>query len=274
MESGQESFPNELRCWRCHNQRKSNLWYTPLAFKNQINHQRNVLEIVDPKREEELKLQVEIQRSYKQLQDKLSLEFQDKFHEWEKAKQALSSTSACSSSGSPSILAHDDVKDQAFMKKIEEWEKIKSQPKHNYQLTSEENLPPDFKKKLQEWQKMKKSSLKDESVNKKKSKPKLKADVEQRPLSDEFLKKLETWKQIKSGASTSCDECSSKRSTTENKTPSPKIGRKDSGGRNQKKLKDQTEKELQWFEKELGKIEREKQRLERERQKFLEREER
>lgn len=228
-----------------------------------------------------MKLHEEIQKSYKQLQEKLSLEFQDKFHEWEKAKQTHCATSVCSSTGSPSILAHEDVKDQAFMKKIEEWEKIKSQPKHNYQITSEENLPPEFKKKLHEWQKIKKMSLKDDNPKKKpneKSKLKhgsgFKSDIEQRPLSDEFIKKLESWKQIKSGASTSCDECSSKRSTVENKTPSPKMGRKDSGGRHQKKLKDQHEKELQWFEKELSKIEREKQRLERERQKFLEREER
>lgn len=253
-----------------------------MKISNKINNAR--LKITDtqknPKREEDLKLQEEIQQSYRQLQEKLSLEFQDKFHEWEKTKQTHCTTSTGSTS--PSLLTHEEVKDPAFMKKIEEWERIKSQPKsYNNQLTSEENLPPDFRKKLQEWQKMKKSSLKDESGKKKtneKNKSKqpigVKTDVEQRPLSDEFLKKLETWKQIKSGASTSCDECSSKRSAVENKTPSPKIGRKDSGGRNQKKLKDQAEKELQWFEKELNKIEREKQRLERERQKFLEREER
>lgn len=209
----------------------------------------------------------------------MSLEFQDKFHEWEKSKQGISPNSACSSAGSPSALT-DDVKDQAFMKKIEEWEKIKSQPKSYYQMTSEENLPPDFKKKLQEWQKIKKSSTKDENMKKKVSEKNklrlgIKSDIEQRPLSDEFLKKLEAWKQIKSGTSPTCDECcSSKRSMNENKTPSPKIGRKDSGGRHHKKIKDQAEKELQWFEKELNKIEREKQRLERERQKFLEREER
>lgn len=238
-----------------------------------------ILEEVDRKKEEQRKLQQEIQQRYKELQEKLSLEFQDKFHDWEKSKQGLSTNSACSSAGSPTALT-DDIKDQAFMKKIEEWEKIKLQSKNFYQMTSEENLPPEFKKKLQEWQKIKKSSIKDDNTKKKlneKNKPRVvvKSDIEQRPLSDDFLKKLETWKHIKSGTSPTCDECSSKRSTNENKTPSPKINRKDSGGRhNQKKLKDQTEKELQWFEKELNKIEREKQRLERERQKFLEREER
>lgn len=220
-------------------------------------------------------MQEEIEKNYKQLQHKLSLEFHDKFQEWEKIKQGHSASSTCSSVCNSSTLSPEDSKDQAFMKKMEEWEKIKGQPKQNLQITSKENLPPDFKKKLDEWQKIKKSSVKEDSSKKKlsergkqKSLGGYKSDMEQRPLSDEFLKKLESWKQIKSGASTSCDEYPCK------KAESPKIGRKDSGTRQNKKLKDQTEKELQWFEKELNKIEREKQRLERERQKFLEREER
>ncbi|XP_008198722.1 uncharacterized protein LOC659628 [Tribolium castaneum] len=207
----------------------------------------------------------EIQRNYKQLQKKLSLEFQEKLTEWERMKQSSPGTSNPSSS----CGYIEETKDSAFMKKMEEWQKIKSQPsvKRSIQMTSEENLPPEFRKKLQEWEKMRKLSCPKKKLSevprwKSLSAPKSETSptIEYPPLSEDFRKKLEEWKQIKSGA------------TPEAKS-SPKLTRKESSPKHSKKHKDPHDKELQWFEKELGKIEKEKQRLERERQKFLEREE-
>lgn len=198
----------------------------------------------------------EIQKNYKQLQKKLSLEFQEKLSEWERLKQNSPGTSNPSSSSCGLV---EDSKDSAFIKKMEEWQKIKSQPsvKRNLQLTSEENLPPEFRKKLQEWEKIRKVSVTKKKLSevprwKSLSAPKPETStVEYPPLSEDFRKKLEEWKQIKAGGASS-----------------PKLTRKESSPKHKKH-----DKELQWFEKELGKIEKEKQRLERERQKFLEREE-
>lgn len=187
---------------------------------------------------------------------------------------------------------------------MEEWEKMKNENKSNdsikkktcIQQPSGENLPADFKKKLQEWEKIKKG-VKDppqDSSKKKidwslwKTNANLKQDLPQlgqpdnRQLSDDFLKKLEEWKQIKANRDlerSNSDHMEHRKSSSikENKSPSPSLGRKDSAGkilRQSKKYKAQEEKELQWLEKELQKIDREKQRLEREREKFLEREER
>lgn len=198
--------------------------------------------------------------------------------EWEKNKASTSSNCAPVSS--------EESQDPAFLKKMEEWQRIKAQPsvKHHQglQLQSEENLPPEFRKKLQEWEKIKKSSAKEENTRKKLGeRPKWKSmnrgeehRFEYPQLSEEFLKKLEEWRQIKASGGPTCSEDSeSRKSAKDNKTPSPRMVRKLSPSK-QKKTKDTQEKELQWFEKELGKIEKEKQRLERERQKFLEREER
>lgn len=214
-------------------------------------------------------IQAEIQRNYLQLQKKLSLEFQEKLQEWERTKIRAASTSALSTS--PHNSSQDESKEQAFKKKMEEWQKIKGQPKHNMQLKSEENLPPEFRKKLEEWKKIKKSSVKED----KRKPPELpkwksfggpKTDLENQQLSEDFLKKYETWKQIKAGIIS--PEENERLMVKGSKTPSPKLSRKDGS---QKKPKDPTEKELQWFEK--G-IEREKQRLERDKQKFLDREQR
>lgn len=169
---------------------------------------------------------------------------------------------------------------------MEEWERKKSQPtkrRQDLQLQCEENLPPEFRKKLQQWQRIKKGSTKEEPSKKKigewprwKSVTSHKSDdshSEHPQLSDEFLKKLETWKQIKASGGPFYNDDVDSRKSKDNKTPSPGLIRKNSPAKSGKKGKDQ-DKELQWFEKELGKIEKEKQRLERERQKFLEREER
>lgn len=224
------------------------------------------------------KVQEEIDRNYKQLQEKLSQEFQEKIMEWEKNRASTSSSGVLTSTEEP--------QDPAFLKKMEEWQKIKAQPSlkqhQGLQIKTEENLPPEFRKKLQEWEKIKKSSAKEDNTRKKiGERPKWRSinrGDEQRfeypQLSEEFLKKLEEWKQIKaSGGSTYIEDAESKKFSKDNKTPSPRVVRKLSPSK-QKKTKDSQEKELQWFEKELSKIEKEKQRLERERQKFLEREER
>lgn len=170
---------------------------------------------------------------------------------------------------------------------MEEWERIKSQPSQSIPMTPEDKLPPEFKKRLQEWQKIKKMSIKEPSYSTSTKKklgdwPKWKSvsgarcehtALDDKPLSEDFLKKLETWKQIKSGH-ISGDEGQSKNIPIGNKTPSPKTFKKEPSSRQNKKLKEQTVKELQWFDKELTKIEEERQRLERERQKFLEKEQR
>ncbi|XP_017772912.1 PREDICTED: uncharacterized protein LOC108560010 isoform X1 [Nicrophorus vespilloides] len=229
----------------------------------------------NPTKESDEKLHAEIQKNYIELQKKLSQEFQEKLQEWERSK--LNSPCASIGSTTPQI-PQEETKDLAFKKKMEEWEKIKSQPKH-MQLQSEENLPPEFRKKLQEWKKIKKSSIKEDSAGssgcgakrKLSDWPKWKSintTLDAQQLSDDFLKKYESWKQIKAGTTTPTEEMESRGSF---KTPSPRLMRKEGST---KKIKEQTGKELQWFEKELGKIEREKQRLERDRQKFLDREER
>lgn len=233
---------------------------------------------------ESRRIQDEIQRNYRQLQKKLSLEFNDKLKEWEKAK-AVNSNIAAGSHGRSDGTA-DEHKDQAFLKKMEEWQRIKALPPRtaqNVQMIREENLAPEFKKKLEEWQKIKKYSAKDDSapVTKTKKKlgewPKWKSvsghrdephHNEHQPFSDEFLKKLEEWRKIKDAH---------RSYETKERTPSPRPVRKQStqpspSGQNKKEKNDPNE--LQWFEKELDKIEREKQRLEYERQKFLQREER
>ncbi|KAF5270972.1 hypothetical protein FQA39_LY08275 [Lamprigera yunnana] len=228
--------------------------------------------------DESKKIQDEIQKNYKLLQKKLSIEFQGKLQEWDKMK----------SQGAINISKNDgseDQKDHAFIKKMEEWQRIKSQPSRpgqNIQMIREENLAPEFKKKLEEWQKIKKYAVKDDNPSTSKTKKKIgewpkwksisgpREDhtlIETPPLSDEFLKKLEKWKRIKE---------LSKHNGVKEKTPSPRISRKQTSeisGFAQKPIKDSNEKELHWFEKELNKIELEKQRLEDERDKFLQREE-
>ncbi|KAJ8945673.1 hypothetical protein NQ318_012391, partial [Aromia moschata] len=219
----------------------------------------------------------EIQRNYRQLQKKLSIEFQEKLSEWERLKQNSPGGSNPSSSSCGFV---EENRDPNFMKKMEEWQKIKSQPPAKAQLPSELDLPPDFKKKLQEWEKIKKSSAKETSGTKKKlgevgrwkslsgHRYETTTAFEYPPLSEDFRKKLEEWKQIKAGGGAT----STGDKKPNEKTPSPRLVRKNSSPKHSKKQKG--DRELHWYEKELGKIEKEKQRLERERQKFLEREER
>lgn len=167
---------------------------------------------------------------------------------------------------------------------MEEWQKIKGQQSSTKsQMPSEFDLPPEFKKKLQEWEKIKKSSGKETSSAKKKlgevgrwkslsgHRPETSTTFEYPALSDDFRKKLDEWKQIKAAGGAS--SLSPGQPRQKEKSPSPKLIRKNSSPKHSKKQKDQ-DKELHWVEKELSKIEKEKQRLERERQKFLEREER
>ncbi|KAK9881120.1 hypothetical protein WA026_014468 [Henosepilachna vigintioctopunctata] len=71
-------------------------------------------------------IQSEINRNYRHLQKKLSIEFQEKLIEWKKIKQnnTVASTSAPSCSTTEEVAPPNT----AFMKKMEEWEKIKHQP--------------------------------------------------------------------------------------------------------------------------------------------------
>ncbi|KAK5649247.1 hypothetical protein RI129_000276 [Pyrocoelia pectoralis] len=225
------------------------------------------------------KIHEEIQKSYRQLQKKLSMEFQGKLHEWEKLK----SQTATNATGKSD--AGEDQKDHAFIKKMEEWQRIKGQPSRSgqsVQMMREENLAPEFKKKLEEWQRIKNSTKDDYASSSKPKKkigewPKWKSISGTReepeitgspPLSDEFIKKLEEWRKIKEF---------SKHNDVKEKTPSPRIKRKQisesSTSIQPKYIKDPDHKELHWFEKELNKIELEKRRLEEERDKFLQREE-
>lgn len=221
--------------------------------------------------QEPCSLEYEIHRDYKKLQKKLSLEFQEKVTEWERLKQNSPGTSSPSPSG-----FSEDNRDSAFMKKMEEWQKIKGQPLKS-PLPSEFDLPPDFKKKLQEWEKIKKSSgnpgkRKLADVPRWKSlsgnKPEIPTTFEYPQISDEFKKKLEEWKQIKASGSS---QLNTENKRLKDKTPSPKLSRKNSSPR-QSKIDKESDKDSHWFDKELGKIEKEKQRLERERQNFIERE--
>ncbi|KAL3277776.1 hypothetical protein HHI36_013118 [Cryptolaemus montrouzieri] len=221
-------------------------------------------------------VQAEINRNYRHLQKKLSIEFQDKLNEWKRIKQ--NTTNTLNPAPSSSNAEEPNTTNMAFMKKMEEWEKIKSQPtitKSNIQMKGEDSLPPEFKKKMQEWEKIKKSSVR-KSTKKLSDIPRWKSiqvartpeasHIEIPVISEEFKKKLEEWKHIKASGYKN-DE--NERKNIDDKTPSPKLLRLDS-----KAMKVQQEKELQWYEKELNKIEKEKGRLERERQKFMEREER
>lgn len=217
-------------------------------------------------------LQYEINRDYRKLQKKLSLEFQEKLSEWERLKQNSPGTSSPSPSG-----FSEENRDPVFMRKMEEWQKIKGQQTPKTPLPSEFDLPPDFKKKLQEWEKIKKYSG---NPGKKKladvprwkslsgNKPEVPTAFEYPPISEDFKKKLEEWKQIKASGGTHISVDGKK---LKDKTPSPKLSRNNSSPRQSKKGRD-SDKDTHWFDKELGKIEKEKQRLERERQKFIERE--
>ncbi|XP_018566283.1 uncharacterized protein LOC108907199 [Anoplophora glabripennis] len=233
-----------------------------------------------PASPKESTLEDEIQRDYRKLQKKLSLEFQEKLSEWERLKQS----SPAGSNPSSSCGFVEENKDPNFLKKMEEWQKMKShQTSTKTQMPSEFDLPPEFKKKLQEWEKIKKSSGKEASGVKKKlgevgrwkslsgHRSETSTAFEYPPLSEDFRKKLDEWKQIKAaGGASNLLQASTKQ---KEKSPSPKLIRKDSSPKHSKKQKEQ-DKDIYWVEKELNKIEKEKQRLERERQKFLEREER
>ncbi|XP_076260616.1 uncharacterized protein LOC143196635 isoform X6 [Rhynchophorus ferrugineus] len=103
-------------------------------------------------------IEEEIKKNYAKLQKKISLEFQDKLSEWERLKQKSPGASTPTSTGP----LCDENKDPAFAKKMEEWQKIKSQSTSSRQrlsqVTRETDLPPEFKKKLEEWEKIKKTS--------------------------------------------------------------------------------------------------------------------
>lgn len=137
--------------------------------------------------------QAEIQRNYKLLHDKLGTEFYRKLAEWEKLK-------------SNNQTSRDSSRSNARDKDTE-----------NLRLLGEERLTPEFKKKLEEWKRMNKGagaeargsgSTDNRSVNRRRitdwqlwrspSKPDSKPDSPR--LSEDFVKKMEEWKRIKSAA--------------------------------------------------------------------------
>lgn len=101
-------------------------------------------------------IQAEIQRSYEELQQKLSLEFHNKLAEWERIKGVPSATQpAAQYCGETSVLIPDHPllrtpQDKCFRRKMEEWERLKQQNKQH------DHLSADFRKKLNEWQRLKK----------------------------------------------------------------------------------------------------------------------
>lgn len=127
--------------------------------------------------------QAEIQRNYRLLHDKLGAEFYRKLAEWEKLKA---------------------IKDLRSANRDRE-----------SRLLCEERLTPEFKKKLEEWKRMSKGSMTNEprSVNKRritdwqlwrsssKTENKIDSTVQNSTgLSDDFIKKMEEWKKIKSAS--------------------------------------------------------------------------
>lgn len=125
--------------------------------------------------------QAEIQRNYRLLHDKLGAEFYRKLAEWEKLKA---------------------IKDLRSVNRERET-----------RILCEEKLTPEFKKKLEEWKRMSKGSMTNESrsVSKRRitdwqlwrSSPKIDSNkidnnIVSSGLSDDFIKKMEEWKKIKS----------------------------------------------------------------------------
>ncbi|XP_049772041.1 uncharacterized protein LOC126153633 [Schistocerca cancellata] len=110
-------------------------------------------------------LHAEIQRSYEELQHKLSLEFHEKLAEWERARLAV----AASASGAPeaptggggggvlgleeqnqlvALALQQRAGDKCFRRKMDEWERLRQQQQQH-------PLSADFRKKLHEWQRRK-----------------------------------------------------------------------------------------------------------------------
>lgn len=138
-------------------------------------------------------MQAEIQRNYRLLHDKFGTEFYRKLAEWERLK-----------SNNTSI--RDSSKSNA-----------RERDNENLRLLGEERLTPEFKKKLEEWKRMNKgagehrgsNTNENRSVNRRritdwqlwKSSSKPENKTEGPRLSEDFIKKMEEWKRIKSATS-------------------------------------------------------------------------
>ncbi|XP_049800071.1 uncharacterized protein LOC126235393 [Schistocerca nitens] len=182
-------------------------------------------------------LHAEIQRSYEELQHKLSLEFHEKLAEWERARLAVAASASAASEGPTggggggvlgleeqnqlvALALQQRAGDKCFRRKMDEWERLRQQQQQH-------PLSADFRKKLHEWQRRKDAGP-GAGAGRHASLPGV-------ALAGE-------------GGGGGGGEGGS-----------PRSARK-------------ANKELLWLEKELHKIAREKQRLERERDKFLQRE--
>ncbi|XP_051161103.1 uncharacterized protein LOC127281426 isoform X2 [Leptopilina boulardi] len=210
-------------------------------------------------------VQAEIQRNYQLLHDKLSAEFYRKLSEWEKLKST-------SPTGLTQLNLHHQENNNSRCKLV------RDKDSSNALLIGEGQLTPEFKKKLDEWKRIKKGNsagtttpeqqifkrrLTDWQIWRASAKSESKTDSEpSKPphLSEEFLKKLEEWKKIKSARND--DEHDG--------------GKKDSNSsksfRNSKVWKTLDEKEFQPLEKLLGKIEKVQPKLQKRRNKILDRE--
>ncbi|XP_023246266.1 uncharacterized protein LOC106647763 [Copidosoma floridanum] len=196
--------------------------------------------------------QADIQRNYRILHDKLSLEFHRKLTEWDKLKNVSGTT------GSTRPLTSPKDKDAA-----------------NALLMGEGQLTPEFRKKLQEWKRIKKGSsaspeqqpsrrrLADWQIWRTTGKSDGKTDADapgKVHLSDDFLKKMEEWKKIKATRPEEDQTSSSRRGSGEAhrlRTASRKWQQMD-------------ESEFQPLNKLVAMIEREQRRMEKHRDKLHE----
>ncbi|XP_047106696.1 uncharacterized protein LOC124775905 [Schistocerca piceifrons] len=180
-------------------------------------------------------LHAEIQRSYEELQHKLSLEFHEKLAEWERARLAV----AASASGAPEAPTGGGGGGVLGLEEQNQLVALALQQRAGDKC---------FRRKMDEWER-------------------LRQQQQQHPLSADFRKKLHEWQRRKdAGPGAGAGRHAS--------LPGVGLAGEGGGGgeggspRSARKAN----KELLWLEKELHKIAREKQRLERERDKFLQRE--
>lgn len=217
-------------------------------------------------------IQAEIQRNYHILHKKLSVEFYTKYAKWEKLK-TTPQTADCINRGptTPSSCVTSKARDAVRL-----------------QLLGEDRLSPDFKKKLDEWKRIKKGyqvnnhSTDNHSSRRRftdwqlwrspsKTDSKLDGEHEKSHLSEDFIKKMEEWKRIRSRQFDDDQESRGSKYIASSQVDHRKsMGTTDFS---QCKLYKHSEGTgLQCLEKELSKLEREQQKIERQKEKFLDRE--
>ena len=203
-------------------------------------------------------VQVELERNFQLLHDKLSTEFYQKFTEWEKLKsisppglyqphssQEHNSRTKCSAQdrdSSNALLLGEEQLTSQFKKKLDEWKQIKKGLSGI--STPEQQI---FKRRLTDWQIWKAPS---------KTETKPGGDSRKIHLSEEFLKKMDKWKKIKA-------------TRIENEYEDSNVTK---SIRNSKVWKALDEKEFQPLEKIRGKIEKVQPKLDKQKDNNWERE--